>query len=423
MREQIEANKKWLAIGVISVLVAGGSYGYYNYHNKYKAAATSHQAQSGVMTMAGDTVMLDAQARALAGVQTAVVAKRTLAKEIRTTGKIAINDGSRSVATSRIEGRIDELYVAADGQYIEAGQAIASVYSPDLISAQEEFLLALDTVQKMRGASKDIAQSTSRLAQAARRKLELLGISNDEIEHLSHTRNVTTHSIIRAPFSGTVTEKFALPGMYIMRGDKLLGLTELSTVWMYADVYEKDIASVQVGQEVAVTMPSYPGEIFTGRIIFINPIMDDASRTIKVRVEMNNANGKLKPNMFVTASIKAPLGEGLVIPASALLDTGAHKLVYIAQSEDTFVKREIVAGAETEGFVQVISGLNAGETVVTQATFLIDSQTKLGSFSSHSSHGGTGNNSPAPVPVSTPAAPTVPQAPAKAPSASEHKGH
>jgi len=425
MAELSDKQKKGLAIAVAAVVIIGGSYGYYTYHTKYKAAShTGHQVQSGVMTMEGDTVMLDANARALAGVQTAPVAKRTLTKEIRTTGKIAVNDGARSLVTSRIEGRIDELYIAADGQYVEAGQVIASVYSPDLIAAQEEYLLVLDSVQKMRTASKDIVQANNRLLQATQRKLELLGVTGEEIEHLAHTRSVNTQSVIRSPFGGTVTEKIALPGMYIMRGDKLLSLTELSTVWMYADIYEKDIASIQQGQEVAVTMPSYPGEIFTGRIIFISPTVDDATRTIKVRVEMNNTNGKLKPNMFVTAAIRAPLGEQLVIPASALLDTGTRKVVYVAQGEDTFVKRDIVTGQEAEGFIQVLSGLQPGETVVTAATFLIDSQTQLGSFGGHAGHGGGASAAPAAAPASTPAVsvPAASVAP-NTPSGGQHSGH
>jgi len=424
MAEWSDKKKKGLAIAVATVVLAGGSYGYYTYHTKYKAAShAGHQVQSGVMTMEGDTVMLDANARALAGVQTATVAKRSLTREIRTTGKIAVNEGAKSLVASRIEGRIDELYIAADGQYVEAGQAIASVYSPDLIAAQEEYLLALDAVEKMRGASRDIVQANNRLLEAARQKLALLNVSEGEIEHLAHTRSTTTHSVIRSPFSGTVTEKIALPGMYIMRGDKLLSLTELSTVWMYADVYEKDIASINVGQDVTVTIPSYPGETFNGRIIFISPVVDDATRTVKVRVEMNNADGKLKPNMFVTAVIKAPLGESLVVPASALLDTGTRKVVYVAQSEDTFVKRDITVGQEAEGFIQVLSGLQPNETVVTQATFLIDSQTKLGSFGGHAGHGGGSSTGNAPAATPAPAQPAPASPPSTPSGAGQHSGH
>lgn len=423
MTEQIGGKKKWLAIAVIAAVVAGGAYGYYQYHNKYKAASQAGQhVQSGVMTMEGNTVMLDAKARALAGVQTAPAAKRSLSKEIRTTGKIVVNEGNKSIVASRIEGRIDELYIVAEGQYVEAGEVIASVYSPDLIAAQEEYLLTLDSVQKMRGASKDIVQANNRLLQAAKRKLELLGVSDGDIEHLAHTRQTTTHSVIRSTAGGVVTEKNALTGMYIMRGDKLFGLTDLSTVWMYADIYEKDIGGVAVGQEVFVSVHSYPGEQFAGRVIFINPMVDDTTRTIKVRVALDNASGRLKPNMFVTAGIIAPLGEQLVIPVSALLDTGISKVVYVVQSEDTFVQREIVIGQETEGFIQVLSGLQAGETVVTQAAFLIDSQTKLGALGGHGSHGGaSGSTSPAQTPAKAPTAPTAPQAPVS--GKSEHSGH
>ena len=241
---------------------------------------------------------------------------------------------------------------------------------------------------------------------------------------------------VRAPFGGTVTERQTLPGAYIMPGDKMFTLADLSTVWMVADIYERDIAGVRPGQVVSVTSVSYPGETFTGTVTFINPIVDDATRAVKVRVSMPNADGRLKPNMFVNAVIRTPLGEGLVIPASALLDTGDHKLVYVAGDANTFVKREITIGQEAEGFIQVLSGLQPNETVVTAATFLIDSQTQLGVYGSHAGHGAGGKASapgaapaasvPSSPTTSSPTAPVVPAPSApKAPAApaGEHTGH
>lgn len=432
--------KKLIITGVAVAVLAGGGYGYYSYSHKAAApAATGHEGMAGMggpsIAVSSDKVVLDAKARQLAGVQTAKVEKKALTKEIRTTGKIALNETGRAYITSRVMGRVDELYINSEGQYIAPGQAIAAVYSPDYIAAQEEYILAIDTVNKLKNASRDLVQVNNRLLEAARRKLELLGIARDDIEHLAQTRQPSTLMTLRAQFGGTVLEKQVLPGGYIMAGEKLFAISDLSTVWLYADLYEKDVAAVQVGQEVAVTTPAYPGETFTGRVSFINAVLEDATRTVKVRIELSNPEGKLKPNMFANATVNVPLGETLVIPSSGLLDTGKRKVVFIAQGEETFVKRDIVTGQETQGYIQVLSGLNPGDTVVTAATFLIDSQTQLGAFGSHSGHGGNKQAAtpPAAAPQSSVPAPasSAPQSSAPAPASTappvkaggEHSGH
>ncbi|GMB01535.1 efflux RND transporter periplasmic adaptor subunit [Pelosinus sp. IPA-1] len=376
--------KKKLIIGVTAGVLVAGAAGYYTYNHNKQPIVMDHSAHqmsgSSIMAM-GDTVTLDAKARQLAGVQTAQATVKALAKDIKTTGKIAMNESGRTYITSRVEGRIDELYVSADGETIEEGQAIASVYSPTYIAAQEEYLLASESVQKLKGAGKDVVQINNRLLEAARRKLQLLGVSDEAVAQLEQTRRANDHMTIYAQFGGTVLEKLLLPGAYIMPGEKLYGLSDLSTVWMYADLYEKDLADIKVGQPVTVTSNAYPGEVFSGQVTFINPILDDSSRTVKVRVAMGNPGGRLKPNLFVNAAINVPLGETLVVPESSLLDTGTRKVVFVAQGEDTFVKRDVVIGKEADGYIQILSGLAPGEAVVTAATFLIDSQTQLGSGS------------------------------------------
>ncbi|WP_094604297.1 Cation efflux system protein CusB [Sporomusa silvacetica DSM 10669] len=429
MIEKLQAKKK-LIIGVTAgVLVIGGAGYYYTaQHNKPATVDhTGHQTNAPVMAM-GDTVTLDAKARQLAGVQTAQAIVKPLAKEIKTTGKIAMNESGRTYITSRVEGRVDELYVTADGETIAPGQAIAAVYSPTYIAAQEEYLLTLENVQKLKNAGKDIVQINKSLVGASRRKLQLLNVPDSDITHLEHTRQINDHMTIYAQFGGTVLEKQVLPGAFIMPGDKLYSLSDLSTVWLYADIYEKDIAGIKPGQPVMVNSGAYPGETFTGQVTFINPVLDDATRTVKVRVEMANPSGKLKPNMFVNANVQIPLGDSLVIPESSILDTGSRKIVFVAQSEDTFVKREVVTGQYADGYVQILSGLQPGETVVTAATFLIDSQTKLGGFGSHAGHGGGGaastpaatgaQTSGAVAPAQAPTAPTAPPA-----AGDEHSGH
>lgn len=423
--------RKKILVGIVAGAVVLGAAGYY-YTQKAKPNehAAGHpapsSATSGSATVTGEKVTLDARARQLAGVQTAPVARKQLVKEIRTTGKVALNESNRSFITSRVEGRVDELYITAEGAYIAPGQAIASVYSPTYIAAQEEYILALDGVRKLQGAGADVAQMNKRLLDAARRKLLLLGIPAGEIEHLEHTRTANTHMTVRAQFGGSVMEKMVLPGAYIMPGDKLFNLADLSSVWMYADVFERDIASVQLGQDASVTTTAWPGESFPGRVSFINPILDDATRTMKVRIELNNPDGRLKPNLFANAALSMPLDETLVVPSSSLIDTGKRKIVFVAQDESTFVKRDIVTGQESGGLIQVLSGLAAGDVVVTQSAFLIDSQTQLGAYGSHSGHGSGKSGSGTPSQSSAPAAapqPAQPARPGSAAPAGSHSGH
>ena len=430
MIETLQTKKK-LIIGVTAgILVIGGVGYYYTAQHNVPAAAdhTGHQANAPVMAMR-DTVTLDAKARQLAGVQTAQAFVKPLTKETKTTGKIAMNENGRTYITSRVEGRIDQLYVTAEGETIAPGQAIAAVYSPTYIAAQEEYLLAMENVQKLKNASKDIVQINNRLLEAARRKLQLLHVPDNEITHLEHTRQPKDHMTIYAQFGGTVLEKQVLAGTFIMPGDKMYSLSDLSTVWLYVDIYEKDIAGIKPGQQVVVTSGAYPGETFNGQVTFINPILDDATRTVKVRVEMANPGGKLKPNMFVNAMIQIPLGDSLLIPESSILDTGSRQIVFVAQSEDTFVRRDVVIGQYADGYVQILSGLQPGETVVTAAAFLIDSQTKLGSFGSHAGHGGGGDgkgaaaSAPAAGSAAPVQAPAIPGAPADSGQHSGHSGH
>lgn len=419
--------KRIIVAGIAIAVLAAGGYGVYQLMNpKQQAVSVEHSGHSsGSSAVAGDKVTLDAKARQLAGVQTAKAEKKGLTKDIRTTGKLMVNETGKAYLTSRIMGRIDELYINTDGVYVAPGQAIASVYSPDLIAAQEEYLLALETVQKLKNISPEMNQTNAKLLQSANRKLELLGVTSGDIEHLQHTRKVNDHMTIRAQFGGTITEKMVLPGAYVMAGERLFSVTDLSTVWLYADVYERDIASIQTGQEVTVTTPAYPGQAFSGVISFISPVLDDATRTTKVRVELGNRDGKLKPNMFANVAIKSPLNETLVVPTSSIIDTGLRKIVFIAQDDSTFIKRDIVVGQESNGLIQVLSGLIDGDIVVTQAAFLIDSQTQLGAYNSHAGHGsGSKSSIPSPSVQQAGQIPANTKQPASAPAkVNEHSGH
>ncbi|MDR2588217.1 MAG: efflux RND transporter periplasmic adaptor subunit [Spirochaetales bacterium] len=343
-------------------------------------------AEGPPVSVQGGEVTLSEKARRVSGLQTARAALRNISKNIKTTGKVVMNEKKRSYITSRVEGRLEVLYIASEGEYIQTGQELGAVYSPAYIAAQEEFLLALRA-----GKNEDGKDSGSSLLEAARRKLKLLNVTDKDILELESSGKPKDLMPLYAQFSGIVLERQVLPGAYIRPGDRLFSLIDLSTVWINVDIYEKDLAGVKVNQEARITSGAYPGETFMGRVVFVNPVLDDATRTVKARVEMDNREGKLKPNMFVSASLRVPLGESLVIPESAVLDYGEEQLVFLEKNESAFVKRAVTAGQYANGYVQILSGLEAGETVVTAAAFLLDSQTKLGGFAGHGGHGGGHN--------------------------------
>jgi Cu(I)/Ag(I) efflux system membrane fusion protein len=345
----------------------------------------AESAPAAPIVVSGDTVTLDERARQLAGIQTARAATRSLRKEIRTTGKIVINERARTYLASRVEGRLERLYAAVEGEYIYRGQVRGEDYSPAYITAQEEYL------QLLGGDNTD-------LQAAARRRLSILNVPEADIRRLEQTKRTREYMPVYAQFGGIVLERQMLPGAYIRTNDRLYSLVDLSTAWITADIYEKDIANVRTGQEAVITSQAYPGESFTGKIVFISPVLDDITRTLKVRVELDNREGKLKPNMFVSARIRVPLEETIVVPESAILESADGQMVFWARDENTFVRHTVTAGQYASGYVQILSGLEDGDTVVSAAAFLIDSQTKLGAFSGHGhggGHGGNGGETPA----------------------------
>ncbi|MDR1933470.1 MAG: efflux RND transporter periplasmic adaptor subunit [Spirochaetales bacterium] len=352
------------------------------------ASAHDAPASGSAIVTNGDTVTMNTRARQVSGVQTARAAVRNLTKDIRTTGKVTMNENGRRYITSRVEGRLEKLYVASEGEYIAPGQILADLYSPAYIAAQEEYLLALGNAETFRDSDPAIDGVNVNLIEAARRKLELLNVPERNIRELRQNGKSNDLMPLYAQFGGTVIERNVLPGGYIKPGDRLFSLTDLSSVWIHMDIYEKDLASVKTGQSAIITSQAYPGETFSGKVVFISPVLDDASRTVRVRVELNNREGKLKPNMFVNAAISVPLGSGLVIPESAILDSGEEQIVYVETEENTFVRRKVVAGQNARGYVRIRGGLEEGDIVVTAAAFLIDSQTKLGGFAGHGGHGG-----------------------------------
>ena len=313
-----------------------------------------------------------------AGVGTVPAERKQLRREIRATGTIEADETRATRIAARVAGRLERLHLDFTGQQVGRGAPIYSIFSPELLAAQRELLLALDNLGRAQASgSSSYAASAEALVQASRDRLRLWGIDDDQIARLEQSRSVETPLVVRSPVSGTVVEKLAVPGQYVTQGQDLYLLADLSRVWLQARIYEPDLGAVRLGQEATATLDAMPGREFKGRVRFIDPVVDPATRTARVRIELPNANGALKPGMFAHAELQLDLGERLVVPRSALLDTGTRQVVYVKTGDASFAGREVRVGEHAGDLVEVVEGLAEGEEVVAAASFLVDSQSQL----------------------------------------------
>jgi membrane fusion protein, copper/silver efflux system len=312
----------------------------------------------------------------LMGLRTARVTREPLAAEVRTVGSVVASEKGLAVIQTRFAGWIEELHVEETGQTVRKGQVLASIYSPDLLTAQEEYLNAL----KWRDGSQTgehASDLSANLHEDARRRLELLGISKPEIASIERTGKPMRAVAVRSPLSGTVTERGVVRGSYVQPGAPLFQLADLSRVWVLADVYEHEVARVKVGQAAALALAAYPGETFAGKVGFVYPSLDPATRTLRVRLELANPEGRLKPGLYGEVTIQTDRAEALVVPADAVVDTGSVQYVFVALPGGRFEPRRVTLAGRAGGKVQVLGGVAEGETVVTTANFLLDSESHL----------------------------------------------
>jgi Cu(I)/Ag(I) efflux system membrane fusion protein len=311
-------------------------------------------------------VKLTPDRRQLIGVQTGMTEMRPLGRTVRTVGRVAVDETRLYKISTKFDGYIEKLYVDVTGQPVRKGQPLFSVYSPDLLATQQEYLLA------MRAAK----QSPSLLA-AARQRLLLWDITPADIETLERTGAVRKSLTIDSPVSGVVLNKIAVQGARVTPGEPLFEIANLDRVWIQADVYESELPFIRLGATATTTLSYVPGRTWTGRVTFIAPTVDPMTRTVKVRSEFDNADGALKPDMFGDVVIQQPARNVIVVPDSAVLQTGTRSVVFVVAGDGTFEPREVSVGTKSDQFYEVRSGLRAGEKVVTQANFLIDSESRL----------------------------------------------
>ena len=366
----------------------------------------------------GSMLELSEHARAMASVETVPVQRRKLSREIRAVGKVQYNETGLANITTRVEGYVERLFVDYTGAEVKLGDHLVEIYSPDLVVAQQEMLIALESPRR------------SSLVESSTRKLLRWGLTQKQVDELVRDKKIHERLTLFSPIKGTVTEKMVVQKAMVKPGEILYRLANLESVWVYLDIYEYELPWVQYGQMVEIKSEAVPGQSFTGRVWFISPVLNEETRTVKVLLNINNAKQKLKPGMYVTAVIRAelladgkpaPTGvegqwscpmhplvlqphagqcpvckmklvqipgtpartrpEGdqllLAVPVTAVLDSGVRKLVYVEKGKGQFAPVEIVTGPRTDDSYPVLSGLSEGDKVVTHGNFLLDSQFQI----------------------------------------------
>lgn len=394
---------------------------------------------------------LSEHARAMASVETVPVQRRQITHEIRAVGKVQYNESALAVINSRVEGYIEKLYVDFTGVQVKKGDHLVEIYSPDLVLAQKELLVGLE------------GPANNALIEASKLKLLRWGLTQEQVDDLVQKRKVSERVTLFSPINGTVTERMAVQQAMVKSGEMLYKLANLESLWVYLDIYESELGWVQQGQDVTIQAEAYPSDSFTGRIWFINPVLTEESRTVKVLVNIANTDQKLKPGMFVSATIRvpvladgkaAPTGLGgqftclmhpqvlqaqagacprcgmaltvipggktkpteaelnvLAVPLAAVLDSGTRKLVYVEHAQGEFMPMEVKLGPRAGEFYPVLVGLKEGEKVAVRGNFLLDSQFQIQGLPSlfyakgqapaagHQQHGGATEQKPAAAPA------------------------
>lgn len=328
----------------------------------------------------GSTITIDPVTAQNMGVRTAQVVRRDLHRTIRTVGNIGYDEPKVTSINAKVDGWIEKLHVDQTGQLVTKGQPLLELYSPKLVSAQQEYLLALRNKTALKDSPfAEIADGGDRLLQAARQRLRYWDISDRQIRQLEKTGQVRKTLTLYAPYKGVVMMKQAMPGQFIKAGQELFQLGDISRVWVYADIYEYELPWVKVGQAAEVQLPFVGGKSLTANITTIYPYVDPKTRTVKARLEFPNPGLELKPDMYVNVKIEAQqVKNALAVPEEAVLRSGEKQTVFIALGKGKFQPRQVKTGVQDQdSFIEITQGLLEGETVVTSAQFLFDSESKL----------------------------------------------
>lgn len=322
------------------------------------------------------TVTIDPSRQQLIGLRTAPVTKGPIGATWRTPARIQIDPRQVRKINVKVDGFVERIYVDFVGQAVRKGQPLFSVYSPNLLAAQSEYLLALQTSETLaKGGA--LSEDGKRLIAAAQRRLELWDVPPAEMERLARTRQPTKTLTMVSPISGVVTAKNVVQGARVSVGEAPYEITDLGEVWTMADAYETDLARIKVGMKATLTLPAYPDRPFSGKVAFIDPLLDPKTRTVKVHLHFANPKRELKPEMYGEVVLQGATQEGLRIPADAVIRTGSRDVVFVARGGGKLDPRVVQLGAKDRDQVEVKSGLDEGQEVVVRANFLVDSESQL----------------------------------------------
>jgi Cu(I)/Ag(I) efflux system membrane fusion protein len=342
-------------------------------------------------------VRITAERRQLLGVRSEAVRAARLERTLRTVGRVAVDERRVHHVHTKYEAYVEHLYVDFTGKFVAQGDPLVALYSPELVATQQEYLLAYRGQERLRSSGlATVAQGGQDLLDAARQRLLFWDIKPEDIEKLERAGQVQRTLDLHSDLSGYVVAKSALHGMRVTPADSLFDIADLSRLWVLADVYESDLPSVRIGMQAELKIPYLPGRSWRGPVTFVDPTVDEKTRTIKVRVEVDNGSGLLKPDMFADVFLGIDLGQGLLLPESAVIDAGDREIVFLDLGQGRYEPRQVRIGAKLGDGYQVLAGVVAGERVVTSANFLLDSESSL--------KAAIAAMSPSPTPAASPSA-------------------
>ena len=324
------------------------------------------------------SVSITPEARQRMGLALGTVERRTLSREIHTSARIVADETRLHHVTVKVNGWVNDLYASITGQEVQQGQPLLTFYSPDLLSAQQEYVTALDTASKLTPASDDdTRKGATDLVASARQRLELWDVSEDQIWRLESTRVVQKYITIYAPMNGVVIERNISAGHNIQAGEVLMTIADLSSVWGDADIYQSDLPYVSVGMPLAMSLPYWPDKIFRGKVTFVSPTLDPETRTLHARLEIPNPESFLRPGMYGDATLDYSLGKKLSIPADAVMFSGKQPYAFRDAGNGQLIPTPVRVGARGDGWYELLGGLNEGDRIVVSANFLVDSESSL----------------------------------------------
>jgi len=320
---------------------------------------------------------LSTRKQQLLGARTVRVAKAPFTKTVRAVGVVAIDERRIQHVHAKFQGWIEHLQAGAVGDSVGVGDPLLTIYSPELLASQREYLVALDHRARVATSSPDVTADADRLVVAAARRLLLQDVTPSQIDELARTREARKLVTLYSPVSGTITGRNVSHGERIESATSLLDIADLTSVWVLADVFESELPFVREGQEATITMSYLPGRSLTGRVSLLSPLVDAMTRTVKARIELDNRDLALRPGMFANVELHADLGTRIAVPKDAVLRSGTRDLVFVHPAEGSFIPREVTLGLELQDAWEIRSGLTEGENVLAAANFFIDAESKL----------------------------------------------